>query len=326
MKLTLSEKLEKLKTDEKKNKYLYNIPPKKGRYIVLDTETTGLHRKAHLIELGAHEIINGKLTGTQFHIYIKPRESMSKEVINIHKISNDYYDKYCENVYESDKNNMENFLKFIGNSIIFAHNSPFDMNIINNELSYWKLQTISQKRFRCTMRIFYNVISKIDLKYSLSFSNLGKCCEYFNIKSDKNNFHNALFDSYMTARVICHIYELLDKNKELRNNKQINYTTNSIDSLFQLNKDNSIISELKKKRVYKEINNKDNNIIVNKEKIKILSDNKKSNIKIKIERSSSQKENVNQLSNEKINKTLNNNEEIVLTQEDLNILFSKFFK
>ena len=47
-----------------------------------------------------------------------------------------------------------------------------------------------------------------------------------------------------------------------------------------------------------------------------------SNIKIKIERSSSQKENVNQLSNEKINKTLNNNEEIVLTQEDLNILFS----
>ena len=68
--------------------------------------------------------------------------------------------------------------------------------------------------------------------------------------------------------------------------------------------------------------------ILNEEKRKIRQKTKnytfipRSHKKIKIERSSSQKENVNKLSNEKINKTLNNNEEIVLTQEDLNILFS----
>lgn len=245
---------------------------------------------------------------------------MSQEVINIHNISNDYYDKFCEKVYKSDKNNMENFLNFIGNSIIFAHNALFDMNIINNELNHWKLQMINQKRFRCTMRIFYNVISKIDLKYSLSFTNLSKCCEYFNIKSDNNKFHNALFDSYMTARMICKIYELLDENKELRNNKHINYTINSIESFFKLNQIDLIDKEFKKKRVYKEVNDEKNSFY--KEKMNIP--NEKFNEIIKSKRSLSGKENLNHLSN-KNSKDESNDKKIILTQEELNYLSSQFF-
>ena len=334
---TIYTRLEQIKRDENKYKYLYNIPPKSGRYIVLDTETTGLHKKAHMIELGAHEIINGKLTGIQFHIYIKPREVMSKEVISIHKIKNDFYDKFCTSIYESDKNNMENFLKFIGNSIIFAHNAPFDMNIINNELNYWKLQNLNIKRFRCTMRIFYNVVSKIDLKYSLSFTNLGKCCEYFNIKSEENNFHNALFDAFMTARMICRIYELLDKNKQLRNNKSINYTTNSIDGFFKLgdlSSSNCIEEEFKRKKKCKEIQNKEKNIInIKNGKIKI---NRQNNSDEKIEvnnnknLSISNKENINTISNKNkeevkdIIKYDNDDYQIELTQKDIKFLCDDF--
>ncbi len=330
---TIHTRLEQIKIDEKKNKYLYNIPPKSGRYIVLDTETTGLHKKAHMIELGAHEIENGKLTGVQFHIYIKPREFMSKEVIKIHKIKNDYYDNFCKSIYESDKKNMENFLKFIGNSIIFAHNAPFDMNIINNELNYWKLQILNTKRFRCTMRIFYNVVSKIDLKYSLSFTSLGKCCEYFNIKSEENNFHNALFDAFITARMICQIYDLLDKNKQLRNNKGINYTTNSIDNFFKLGNlsiSNCIEKEFKRKKMYKEIQNVENkNINIKKGKIKI---NCQNNLNEKIEVNNSEnlsisdKENINILSNKNkkeeidILKYDNDDNQSELTQKDINYL------
>ena len=39
-------------------KYLYKLPPKGGRYIVVDTETTGLEGSAQIVELGAHEIVN----------------------------------------------------------------------------------------------------------------------------------------------------------------------------------------------------------------------------------------------------------------------------
>jgi DNA polymerase III epsilon subunit-like protein len=211
------------------------------------------------------------------------------------------------------------------------------MNIINNELNYWKLQNLSIKRFRCTMRIFYNVVSKIDLKYSLSFTNLGKCCEYFNIKSEENNFHNALFDAFMTARMICQIYDLLDKNKQLRNNKGINYTTNSIDNFFKLGNlsiSNCIEKEFKRKKMYKEIQNVENkNINIKKGKIKI---NCQNNLNEKIEVNNSEnlsisdKENINILSNKNkkeeidILKYDNDDNQSELTQKVINYLCNDY--
>ena len=121
---------EKASKDEILYRELYIIPPKFGRYIVLDTETTGLKKNDHVVELGAHEIIDGKLTGGQFHIYIRPRTFMDNEVIRIHKITNTFYDDYYKGIYEGDKQNLINFVKFVGNSLIFAHNAPFDMNAI----------------------------------------------------------------------------------------------------------------------------------------------------------------------------------------------------
>ena len=268
-------------------KYLYKLPPKGGRYIVLDTETTGLGESAQVVELGAHEIINGKLTGNQFHIYIKPRTQMDKNVINIHKITNTFYDEYYSDVYESDKQNLLYFSKFVGNSIIFAHNAPFDMTVLNSELKHWGLNEIPIKRYRCSMRIFMDIIGKIDIRYSNSFTSLTNCCEYFKLKSGENNFHNALFDSFMTSKMICKIYETLDKNEALR--KKLGYNQQVIDCFFPINKrnkndiikksniDNKNINKINliKKDIFKD-NMKD---IINKEKLNSM--NIYSNKKVK---------------------------------------------
>ena len=71
-----------------------------------DTETTGLKKNDHVVELGAHEIIDGKLTGGQFHIYIKPRLQMEEIVIRIHQITNNYYNDFYEDIYQNDINSM----------------------------------------------------------------------------------------------------------------------------------------------------------------------------------------------------------------------------
>ena len=242
-------------------KYLYKLPPKGGRYIVLDTETTGLGENAQVVELGAHEIINGKLTGNQFHIYIRPRVQMDQSVISIHKITNSFYDEYYSDVYESDKQNLLNFSKFLGNSLIFAHNAPFDMGVLNSELKYWGLNEIPTKRYRCSMRIFMDIIGKLDIKYSNTFTSLTNCCEYFKLKSNNKNFHNALFDSFMTSRMICKIYETLDKNVNLR--KKLGYNQQAIDGFFvgSKRKANDIIKN-NKNNTNKNIENKmiNNNI------------------------------------------------------------------
>ena len=269
-------------------KYLYKLPPKGGRYIVLDTETTGLGESSQVVELGAHEIINGKLTGNQFHIYIRPRIQMDKFVINIHKITNTFYDEYYSDVYESDKQNLINFSKFLGNSLIFAHNAPFDMGMINSELKFWNLNEIPIKRFRCSMRIFKDIIGKIDLRYSDTFTSLTNCCEYFKLKSNENNFHNALFDSFMTSRMICKIYETLDKNANLR--KKMGYDQQVINSFFKESKrkknDLKKISKNKendnKIKSYNNTNNKNMNIINSAKDIKKINNFNKLNIFDKI--------------------------------------------
>lgn len=208
-------------------KHLYRIPPRIGRYIVLDTETTGLNLNDHVVELGAHEIINGKLTGAQFHIYIKPRIKMCEEVIKIHGITNSFYDEYYKDIYKSDRENLLNFIKWIGNSLIFAHNASFDLNAINIELKNWGINEFPSKRFRCSMKMFKDVVGRIEPNYYEKYVCLEKCCEYFGLKASNYYFHNALFDAFMTARMICKLYEIIENEPRFRKLKrEIKYNPN----------------------------------------------------------------------------------------------------
>ncbi|MGL5485756.1 MAG: exonuclease domain-containing protein, partial [Shewanella sp.] len=50
-----------------------------NRVIILDTETTGMNTAGgpvylghRIIEIGCVEVINRKLTGNHYHVYIKP--------------------------------------------------------------------------------------------------------------------------------------------------------------------------------------------------------------------------------------------------------------
>ena len=208
-------------------KHLYRIPPRLGRYIVLDTETTGLNHDDHVVELGAHEIINGKLSGGQFHIYIRPRIKMCDEVIKIHGITNDFYDEYYKDIYENDKQNLLNFVKWVGNSLIFAHNASFDLNAINIELKNFEIPEFPVKRFRCSMKMFKDVVGRINPEFYDKYVCLEKCCEYFKLKATNNYYHNALFDAFMTARMVCKVYEMIENDTRFRNIKrEIKYNPN----------------------------------------------------------------------------------------------------
>ena len=298
--------------DEILYKTYYLIPPRQGRYIVLDTETTGLNDNSQIVELGCHEIINGKLTGGQFHIYIRPRTVMDNEVIKIHKITNTFYDDYYKGIYEGDKQNLINFIKFVGNSLIFAHNAPFDMNAINKELKFWKLNEISFKRFRCTMRIFTEVIGKIDPSYYDKFVNLEKCCEFFKLKCEKDSYHNALFDSFMTARLIDKLYELIEGNQLLK--KKIYIGQKSIDNYLR-GKNNNYVKNRK------ESSNKNKNSD-KFEKINIMNNKKKLELELTSGTGEDNDESsLEKIKEERINKQLENGE---LSNEIIEQIFSDF--
>ncbi|GAB7207275.1 hypothetical protein OS21_37710 [Dickeya oryzae] len=66
------------------------------RQIVLDTETTGMnklgvHYEGHkIIEIGAVEVVNRRLTGRHFHVYLRPDRLVDPEAYNVHGISDEF--------------------------------------------------------------------------------------------------------------------------------------------------------------------------------------------------------------------------------------------
>ena len=100
------------------------------RQIFLDTETTGLSAaKGHrIIEIGAVEIIDRKLTGNDYQTYLNPERKIDPGSINVHGITNEFI---------SDKPLFKEILKdllsYISDSEIIMHNAPFDASFLDNE-------------------------------------------------------------------------------------------------------------------------------------------------------------------------------------------------
>ncbi|MGZ5028387.1 MAG: exonuclease domain-containing protein, partial [Methylobacter sp.] len=57
-----------------------------NRLVVLDTETTGLNpQEGHrIIEIGCVELVNRRLTGKRFHVYINPERIIDDGAIEVH--------------------------------------------------------------------------------------------------------------------------------------------------------------------------------------------------------------------------------------------------
>jgi len=194
-------------------KILKNLPYKNNRIVAVDTETTGgPSEDNHILEISAIEIINGHITGRVFHGYIKPRRKINYFAMQVHKIGENFYKENFEGFYESDKKVMENFIEFVGDAYIFAHNADFDAGFINYELKFWKLKQLRSDKYRCSCLIFQSLFRNDYFKSRIKGFSLGKCCEFFKINVNNEGLHSALYDATILAKLICCIYLFLDKN------------------------------------------------------------------------------------------------------------------
>ena len=102
------------------------------RYVVLDTETTGLdpddgHK---IIEIGCIEILNRNVTSNTFHKYINPNREIDVEASKIHGLT--YSNLKDKPLFEEI---FEEFSDYISDSPIIIHNAPFDIGFLKKEHS-----------------------------------------------------------------------------------------------------------------------------------------------------------------------------------------------
>lgn len=101
------------------------------RQIVLDTETTGLevHKGHRLIEIGAVELVERRLTGENFHTYLNPQRQIDEGARQVTGIEDEFLlDKplFIDVVDE--------FLAFIEGAELIIHNAAFDVGFLDAEL------------------------------------------------------------------------------------------------------------------------------------------------------------------------------------------------
>ena len=175
------------------------------RAIVLDTETTGLrvedgHR---VIEIGAVELIGNMPTGVTRQWYINPERSIDAEAVAVHGLTNDFL--MDKPVF---RDVAEEFLDFIGDANIIAHNAEFDIKFLNAELAALDLAPIAQDRVIDTLKIARK-------RFPGAPATLDALCRRFRISTESRSLHGALLDSQILAEVYMELLEIRSPKMDL---------------------------------------------------------------------------------------------------------------
>ena len=218
------------------------------KYIVLDTETTGLEVKQghRVIEIGAVLLNDRKKSEEHFHTYLNPSRLIDEEASKVHGITNSdlegkpFFDEIAEE-----------FISFIEGSTLVIHNAPFDLGFLNNELklastSYPNLEEICEVEDSLT--IARN-------KYPGQRNSLDALASRYKISGYDRTFHGALLDANILADVYMQLtggqskFEFISNGASLseKNNNSKNYVFDQIDNLPKINASKTDIKEHEKR-------------------------------------------------------------------------------
>ncbi|CAI3922557.1 DNA polymerase III [Commensalibacter communis] len=161
------------------------------RSVLFDTETTGIDpdKGDRIIEIAAIELINDLPTENFYHVLVDPERDIPIEATRVHGMTiEDLKGK------PKFKEIADDFLEFVQDDPLVAHNAPFDFKFVNAELSRIKRPIISLDRMIDTLKL-------ARAKYPLSPNSLDALCRRFSIDLSQRTTHNALLDCKLLSEV-----------------------------------------------------------------------------------------------------------------------------
>ena len=168
------------------------------RQIILDTETTGLSAEAghRIIEIGCVELINRKITGKTYHQYINPQRELEEAAIKVHGITQ----QFLEDKPLFTEISLQ-FIEFVEGAEIIIHNAPFDTSFINSEFSRLENNTTLIEEIS-TITDTLVMARKL---FPGQRNSLDALCKRFKVDNSNREWHGALLDSELLAKVYIHM-------------------------------------------------------------------------------------------------------------------------
>lgn len=159
------------------------------REIVFDTETTGREAETdRIIEIGCLELHNHLPTGRSYWVYCNPGMAVSDGAFKVHGISD---------AFLADKppfaDIVDDFLAFIGDAPLIAHNAEFDIGFLNAELARLGRAPLVNTPI--------DTLAIARRRFPGAPASLDALCKRFGIDNTERDLHGALLDSQLLAEV-----------------------------------------------------------------------------------------------------------------------------
>ena len=168
----------------------------KGTYVVFDLETTGFSSaKDKIIEIGAVKVENGEITD-KYSTFVNPKIPIPFRITQLTSITD-------EMVMESPEIEtiLPQFLKFIGDAVLVAHNASFDVSFIEEncrqqgiEPDFTSVDTVG------LARVLLPTLSKFKLNVVAKALNISQ-----------EHHHRAVDDARVTAEIYVKFIQMLEE-------------------------------------------------------------------------------------------------------------------
>jgi DNA polymerase-3 subunit epsilon len=178
-----------------------DIPLEKAAFTVVDVETTGLSaNKNRIIEIALVKIEKLKITD-KLHYLINPQTYIPPFITSLTGIEND--DVIGAPIFSEI---VDEVISFTDNTILTAHNFPFDSSFLNSEFMISGREFINEHSC-CTLKIARNVYPTLQSK------SLSSVAHSLNLRN--SNAHRALGDAEITAKVLLKMIKELQKKDNI---------------------------------------------------------------------------------------------------------------
>ena len=168
----------------------------KGTYVVFDLETTGFSSaKDKIIEIGAVKVENGEITD-KYSTFVNPKIPIPFRITQLTSITD-------EMVMESPEIEtiLPQFLKFVGDAVLVAHNASFDVSFIEEncrqqgiEPNFTSVDTVG------LARVLLPTLSKFKLNVVAKALNISQ-----------EHHHRAVDDARVTAEIYVKFIQMLEE-------------------------------------------------------------------------------------------------------------------